>query len=437
MVNGAPAPARVVEQHQAQTPADVKAVAATADAGPASQTPPAPLPPVTTHANGVAPGPGGAVAFDGPSAGGVNYNGDPVPERHYWGRAEYLVWWLKNQQLGPVLGTIPDKDAALGDLPPGDITPLFGGHNINDGALSGVRLELGVGLDAAGDWGISGEFFQLEHAVQGASLQSNAFGSPAGGPVFSDPVIGKQVIVLFADPGVTRGNVAAATENRLWGFELDARCRLSAIFADRLDFILGYRHIGFDESLDQNGSGTFISGVPSPSATISFQDHFGVHNNFDGAVIGLESEYDVGCLFLDLRGKFGLGNIHEEWTINGSTNFVSTLPGIPSQTVNGGVLAQPSNSGSFSRNRIDFLGEITVNGGVRLFNDHVKAYIGYNFLGLSKILRPGLLVDDVNSLTVPSLQGMSRSLAVASPAPRADDGRFWAEGLNFGLSFEY
>jgi hypothetical protein len=427
----------MVEQQETKDPADVKPAAAMSDAGPSSPTPPAPLSAVTAHPAAVPPGPGGAVAFDAPPAGGVNYNADPVPERHIWGRAEYLLWWLKNQQLGPILGTIPDKDAPLVDLPANDITPFFGGHSINDGALSGVRLELGVGLDEAGNWGISGEFFQLEHAAKGAELRSNAFGSPAGGPVFNDPVIGKQVIALFADPGVSRGDVSAVTSNRLWGAEIDARCRLPAIFSDRLDFILGYRHIGFDESLDQTGSGTFISGVPSPSATINFEDHFGVHNNFDGAVIGLEAEYDCRCLFLDLRGKFGLGNVHEDWTINGSTTFVSTLPGTPSQTFNGGVLAQPSNSGHFSRNRFDFLGEITVNGGVRFLNDHGKAYIGYNFLGLSKILRPGLLLDDVDTRAVPSLQGMPGSVATASPSQRVDDGRFWAEGLNFGLSFEY
>ena len=51
--------------------------------------------------------------------------------------------------------------------------------------------------------------------------------------------------------------------------------------------------------------------------------------------------------------------------------------------------------------------------------------------------RAGDLVDDVDSRIVPSLQGPTRILAVSAPTPKLDDGRFWAEGLNFGLSFEY
>lgn len=433
LVNGSPAPADLVARQTAKS-ADVKAVSATADSAPSL---PAPLPTPAPQASAGAPCACATGAEDGLGSLGGLFDDCAAPYRHVWIRAEYLVWWQKNMALRPIHGTIPDEDASLVSLPDNAIAPRFGGHNVDFGALSGVRLEAGAGIDRAGDWGISGEFFQLEHASQGVTLASGPAGSPTVGPVYFDPVIARQVILLFSDPGIATGTVNAIAQNRMWGFEVDGRRRLAPVFSDRLDLIVGYRHIGFDESLDANGVSTLISPAPSPFAVISYTDHFGVHNDFDGAVIGLESEYDVGRLFLDLRGKFGIGNVHESYSIAGFTNFVSTDPTSPSQHFNGGVLAQPTNSGRFSRNRFEFLGEVTVNGGVRMYNNHVKAYVGYNFLGLSKVLRAGSLVDDVDGTTIPSQQGAMRSLAVSAPAQKVDDGRFWAEGLNFGLAFEF
>jgi hypothetical protein len=369
--------------------------------------------------------------------GGSYFDDNCAPYRHFWVRTEYLVWWLKNMPLRTVLGTIPDADASMLELPENAITPRFGNQTVNFGALSGARIEVGAGLDRDSTWGISGEFFQLENGSRGETVTSNGSGSPTLGPVFFDPKIGKQVILLFSVPGTATGTAGDIVDNRLWGFEVDARRRLPTIFSDRLDFIIGYRHIQFDESLDAGATTTAINTAPSPVSEITYFDHFGARNNFDGAVIGLESEYDVGHCFLDVRGKFGLGNNHESYTVFGVTNFTSTLSSFPSQQFPGGVLAQPTNSGTFSRNRVDFLGEITVNGGIRFWENHAKVYVGYNFLGLSKVLRAGQVIDDVNSNVVASEQGPMRTIAVSAPAPRIDDGRFWAEGVNLGLSFEF
>jgi hypothetical protein len=399
--------------------------------------PPATGTPATPAQPGVLLPPAAPVPSDTPAVPRITFNDSAAPYRHVWARTEYLVWYLKQMATPPVLGTIPNADAMLGSLPPGAITPAFGGPNVSFGALSGVRLELGVGLDADGVWAVSGEFFQLEHASRGASLSSDSSGSPTLGPVFFDPVVGKETILLFSNPGLQTGAADDVVGNRFWGFEVDGRRRLTSVFGDRLDLIVGYRHLGFDESLDAAGTSNLIGTTPSPASTITYTDHFGVHNDFDGAVVGLEAEYDLGRLYLDLRGKFGMGNVRESGSISGSTTFVSTEPAVPGQQFNGGVLAQPSNSGQFSRDRFSFLGEITVNGGVRLYDDHVKLYAGYNFLGLSKVARASDLLDGVDSTTVPSIQGPMRSLTVSAPAQKVDDGRFWAQGLNLGLAFEY
>ena len=55
----------------------------------------------------------------------------------------------------------------------------------------------------------------------------------------------------------------------------------------------------------------------------------------------------------------------------------------------------------------------------------------------SKIARVDQLVGDVNSNIVPSLQGPMRTLGVTTPFAKVDDGRYYVEGLNLGLAFEF
>ncbi len=422
LVNGSPAPAAPVDKPKATRDAEIKPAVAAADAA----ATPGPLPPSVQPA---------ALAHDGPPESGVSFDGFVPADRRVWGRAEYLLWRVKDSPVPAILGTIPDRLATLNELPPGAITTTFGG-SLNYGLESGARFELGVALDAAGCWGISGSYFQLEHASTGARFVSNGFGSPVVGPVFFDPVIDRQTIILFADPGVNRGDVEAIAESRLWGFEVNGERRLPSIFGDRLDFIVGYRHINFDESLATAGTATFLPGQSS-LAYVTFGDQIGVRNEFDGAQIGLSAQYGCGKYFLDVCGKIGIGNEHETDTVGGTTTFVSADPTVPTQRFNGGVLAQPTNSGHFDRNRFSFMGEVSVNAGVRLFDNHVKAFVGYDFLGLSKVLRVDNVIDGVDAKGVPSLQGSMRDLSTGIPGQKVDDGRFWAQGLTLGLALEY
>ncbi len=430
LVNGQPAPAESVEAPKAPK-TEVKPVSGTADgekAAPAPVTPPAVLP------AGVSTG---GHSLDAPPAAGVSFGDAGHSAPRVRATAEYLLWRIRGGSVPAVLGQIPDREAGLQELPEGAITPTFGGGSLHFGTLNGVRVGLDVAVDAAGCWSIGGDYFQLEHATRGASFSTNALGSPALVPVFFDPHNDRETIILYGDPNNRTGSVDAVAASRLWGFEVDARRRLPLLFSDRLEFIVGYRHLGFSESLASSGVSTAIDTAPSAAHVVSYADQFGVHNDYDGGQVGLESEYQCRCLFLDVCGKIGLGNEHETYSANGVTNFGSTDPTMPSRQFNGGVLTQPSNIGNFTRNRVCFLGEVTVNGGVRLFDDHVKLFAGYTFIGLSKVLRVGDTIDGVDGRVVSSLHGTMRDLAVSFPTQRADDGRFWAQGLNLGLSLEY
>ena len=72
---------------------------------------------------------------------------------------------------------------------------------------------------------------------------------------------------------------------------------------------------------------------------------------------------------------------------------------------------------------------------------HLRAFVGYNFLYVSSVVRPGDQVDriiDPSRLPVPA--------ALAGNLPPANTGRplvpfkatdFWAQGINFGLKYTW
>jgi hypothetical protein len=68
------------------------------------------------------------------------------------------------------------------------------------------------------------------------------------------------------------------------------------------------------------------------------------------------------------------------------------------------------------------------------FNDHIRAFAGYNFLYWNNVARAGNQVDtsvNTNLLAPPLGGGPSR------PAFSFNGSEFWAQGVTFGIEFRY
>src|SRR6185369_15647466 len=92
---------------------------------------------------------------------------------------------------------------------------------------------------------------------------------------------------------------------------------------------------------------------------------------------------------LDALGKIGLGNLHEQIVIAGST--VTTSPGGNPTTSPGNLLTAPSNIGSYSRDRFAAIPEVTMN--LKYYvGPNVNFHIGYNIIWISQL---GLAADQV------------------------------------------
>ncbi|MEI8380327.1 MAG: BBP7 family outer membrane beta-barrel protein [Planctomycetota bacterium] len=153
------------------------------------------------------------------------------------------------------------------------------------------------------------------------------------------------------------------------------------------------------------------------------------------------------------RGSAGLGDQTGEYTsagdlgdscfagsdrsgvvrINGSTVFTSSTG--TSVTQNGGLLALPTNIGSYSRDQFSVVPEVGLNVG-RQLTDNVRVYVGYTLIYWSSVVRPGDQIDPViNPTQLPTPTGPGTLVGPARPAFAFHDTDFWAQGINFGLEF--
>ena len=331
---------------------------------------------------------------------------------------EYLLWTFKQDHVPLLLGSLPPALANTNPLPANSIIPVFGGdHDALDyHGQSGARVNVEGWFDPGEHIGMDVDFFQLERGVQRAGAQSNPNGLPIVGPTFFDPTTSRENIVLFADPGLRAANLAVTSETRFWGAEANFRTRIPSVFTDRAEFLVGFRHVQFDQNLDVAGQS--IATTPA-GVSLNYQDSFWVHDRFYGPQIGLDTESTYRRFFLNLKAKFAIGELDETMHIAGATNILG--PG--GVTVPGGVLAQRSNIGAYNHDIFTFMPEFTVNAGV-LVTQNVRAFVGYNVIYIDQLQRVGPAIDGVDASQVPSIRAVPNANA-NRPTFSFDEGRFW------------
>ena len=198
-----------------------------------------------------------------------------------------------------------------------------------------------------------------------------------------------------------------------------------------LDLIGGFRYLDLDEGLELTEVSQFNPGPALNGTTQASSDRFRTHNQFYGGQIGAELELHQGRFFIDLYGKVAVGSMNENVTINGTT-VLTTAAGL-SMARPGGVYAQPSNIGSYTRSEVAAIPEVGVNVGYQL-TTHLRASVGYSFLYISEVVRPGDQIDrsvNTSQQNAAGLVGPARPLFAFNPTD------FWAQGINFGLEFRY
>jgi hypothetical protein len=358
--------------------------------------------------------------------------------QHLWVRGEYLLWFIKNSNLPPLVTSGSASDPRPGALGQPGTTVLVGGAGEDYFNRSGARFFAGYWFDDEQRWGLEVGYFLLA----GISVGTNS--SSPGNPVLARPFFntstGQQDSSIVAYPGVTGGNVLATTGSFMQGVELNMTSTLVRTEHFRFEVLGGFRYLNLNESVTINENddiavSPYYAGqaIPYAGNIISVNDYFTTRNDFFGGQLGFRAEYVYKRLSLEVVSKVALGCTNEVVNIHGNTSINTN----PVTNYTGGLLALSSNSGQYTRDAFSVVPEVGLNLGFQLTNN-IKIFGGYSFLYWTNIVRPGDQIDtSVNPNLIPTSSTNGTAGGAARPAFAFHANDFFAQGANFGLEFRY
>jgi hypothetical protein len=347
-----------------------------------------------------------------------------------WLRAEYLLWWIKNSTMPPLITTGPSTDPLPGSLDSGNTSVLFGGGGQDNKNRSGGRFFAGYWLTDDNSLGLEAGYFFLGPRAIGIFE-----GSP-GNPVLARPFFNVnrnfQDSSLVAWPGLVSGSIRIQSPSFLQGTEMNLVSSLARTNRLQLDAFLGFRYLNLGEGLHIDEFDQVSATSPQFAGTgIIVSDWFDVQNNFFGGQLGVRADWHWKRFVVNLLAKVAVGESYETVTIRGSTQL-GTQP-----TIGEGFLALSSNSGRFGHNAFAVAPEVNLNLGFQI-SENLRAFAGYSFLYWSQVARPADQMDiGLNENLIPTSKSFGSGGGPARPAFAFHPTDFWAHGINLGLEFRY
>jgi hypothetical protein len=304
---------------------------------------------------------------------------------------------------------------------------LFGNSTNGVSGRSGIRAMIGYWLNDDHTLGVELGGFAL--GSQNSTFSATSFGSPPLFRPFIDAATGAQTIEPVAIPNVLAGNVTVRTSSSFNGAEANLRSNLWCGCNGYIDGLVGFHYLGLTESLTVSEDLTVL--LPGGGGFV-IVDRFATQNRFYGTQVGAYGEYRWGDFSVGVKGTIALGPTEQIVDVTGSTRITGgSAPG----SFPGGLLTQRTNIGRHTRDVFGVVPEIGVNLGYQ-FTDHLRAYVGYNFIYWNNVVRPGSQVDQrVNTNLIPP--PVSGAGGPQQPAFAFHSADFWAQGLTLGLEFRY
>jgi hypothetical protein len=364
------------------------------------------------------------------------------PTRGFWGRAEYLYWFVQGEQTPALVTTSPlgTPQAAAGVLPGASV--LFGGSPINNQGRSGGRLTLGYWFDPNETVGVENTSLFLQQAH--TSFSAAGAGNPILARPFANAATGVNDADLISFPGLVSGSIGVAATTKVLGTEVNFRRMIAVNRNRRMDMLLGYRFLRFDEGLEvaTNSTSTAVGGPVPVGTMFNIHDTFGTRNQFNGGNFGLRTEWFHNDRWsFDVVGKAALGGMQETVAIQGNT--VTTVPGFPAVNSVGGILTQPrnltagvgpgGNIGTYTRTRLAAIPEVDANLHFQL-TPIWRLNVGYSLLYLTNVARPGNQIDPILD---PNRFPPATTPVSPHPVFTYSERSVWMQGINLGLEARF
>jgi hypothetical protein len=333
--------------------------------------------------------------------------------------AEYLLWFLREGHMPPLLTTGPVFSG--GRLGERGTQVLYGDERLktrHDDRFFGTRVALDW-LNASGTLGVEGRAFFLER--DSTYFKAVSDGSTLLARPYTDAATGLPASQIIAGPtplGWRDGAFVGYSRIELFGEEANAVIPLGQGGMLSCDLLAGSRFLQMRDRLDLTATSHLL---PARTTLFGLYDYLDAHNAFYGAQVGLRGCASWGNWFLQLRGTVALGGDDQEVKADGNRTFQTPLVRVVTPD---GLSVQPSNAGDHHRGAVDMVSEVGVNLGYRL-GRHVTLFGGYTFLYWNNPLRAGDQVDPL----------VSRNQDGAHPEIPFKSDPFWAQGANVGLQF--
>jgi hypothetical protein len=395
-------------------------------------------------------------------------------------RGEYLHWWFDGMQVPPLVvrgevddnGTPADTDD---DLFVNAFT-VYGGNEILDRDRSGARITLGYFLDDYGKLGIEGDYITFGEI--NSHFQDGGDGvSPIVGRPFIDATTGLPAVEDVSFPGIA-GTVTVDTASTFQSASLRLRRNLCCVApcstgcgdcvscgsgvggcascvgvgpacpvfpalsgklgriirggTRHVDVLYGVRWAQLDEDLRINEDLEADDGT-----TFLIDDLFSTSNEFVGGDIGFVVDWQRRRWSVEFLSRLAIGNTRQRVFIHGQT-----LRDGDQLFPRNGLLAQPSNDGTYERDQFSVIPEIGLTAGY-MVTDRLRLTLGYTLLYWSRVVRPGDQIDlRVNPEwldlpTDPSLLPDPATIQPQSPEFVFRDTDIWAHGINAGVDYRW
>ena len=362
---------------------------------------------------------------------------------HGWVQVDYLNWYQKGVNLPALVSTGPA--ATRGVIGQAGTTLLYGGDSILTDERDGIRVRFGWWLGNFPGWGIEAEHVGLDNETERFFTQST--GTPIISRPFFDVTAGQENSVAVAFPvGVGPGSILIESESRLQSGAVRLRRQLLGCesvacsflrghevpTSSRLDFTLGYRFWQLDDQINIQDNNTVGPPALGRVGTLAITDRFRSKNQFNGFEFGFLWQARRGWWSLDALARLSVGNVLQTVDITGSTT--RTQAGVVS-TGTGGVLALPSNIGSYSREEFTMVPELGFTLGYQLTR-RIRTNLGYSMIYWGNVARAGEQIDrNINPNQFPFAAGAV--VPPNRPQFQFEQTDYWVQGLSFGGEFRW
>ena len=376
---------------------------------------------------------------------------------HGWVSVEYLMWYQAGMETPALVTTSPaltngiPTDRSVAGVLPGAQT-LYGGDNdILSDRMSGTRVRFGWWFANNPMLGIEGEYLGFNTKTE--NFDSGFSTGVAPQPILARPFYNARTGLddseLVAFPNVLNGRVTTEATTKLDGAAVRFRkimcCSSGSSFSpiacgpvpsqSRIDATLGWRFYQLKESLGiTEDLSTFNRIADQGGGDFLINDSFSTRNQFNGAELGFQWTGRRGYWSLDALMRMGIGNMKQEVMIQGNT--VRTPAGVAALPADqGGLLAQRTNIGTYTRNEFGIVPELGATLGYQV-TQNLRLTAGYSFIYFSNVVRPGDQIDTTVNTNLMPLE-IPAETAFLNPRFAFQQTDHWVQGLSLGGEYRW